>query len=204
MLRRHSGGEARWLQDLRRIDQEGEFRSLREYRPGDNPKRIHWPTSARLQKLYVREFERREMPSVLILLDSFVPEDQSAESAGRRERYERAVSFAATLGWLLNQRGIYYAFASFCPGLVTLPYDTGFGHLQSLLDALALADVTPEHDVGDLARALSFHDVSTGGICLASAGPVSRQAVSALLGRLGREAVVVDVCQPEFDDIYTH
>jgi uncharacterized protein (DUF58 family) len=204
MLRRHSGGEARWLQDLRRIDPEGEFRSLREYRPGDNPKRIHWPTSARLQKLYVREFERREMPSVLILLDSFVPEGSRTESAGRRERYERAVSFAATLAWLLNQRSIYYAFASYCPHLVTLPYDTGFGHLHSVLEALALADTTPEHDVGDLARALSFHEVSTGGICLASAGPLSRPGASALLGSLGRGAVVIDVCEPEFDEIYTH
>jgi uncharacterized protein (DUF58 family) len=202
-LRRSSGGEARWLQDLRRIDQEGEFRSLREYRPGDNPKRIHWPTSARLQKLYVREFERREMHSVLVLLDSSRAADGASESAGWRERYERAVSFVATLAWLLNQRSIYFAFASYCPELVALPYDTGLGHLNGVLETLAFADTTTEHDVGDLVRALSFHEVSTGGICLVSPGPVS-SGVPALLGPVGPGAVVIDVCAPEFDEIYTH
>jgi uncharacterized protein (DUF58 family) len=202
MLRRYAGGEARWLQDLRRLDQEGEFRSLREYRPGDNPRRIHWPTSARLRKLFVREFERREMHSVLVLLDSFRPPGPDGDSPGLSERYERAVSFVATLALMLNQRNVYYAFASFCPDLVALPYDTGLGHFYNVLETLALADQTPEHDVRDLARALSYHEVSTGGICLVSPGPLSPDEI-AVLSSVGSGCVAVDVCRPEFDEIYS-
>ena len=37
-LLHHKAGEARWLLELRRRDQQGEFQSLREYKPGDNPR----------------------------------------------------------------------------------------------------------------------------------------------------------------------
>ncbi len=34
-----------------------EFSGLREYRRGDNPRHVHWPTTARLNELMVKEFE---------------------------------------------------------------------------------------------------------------------------------------------------
>ncbi len=96
-LVRHKGGEARWLMSLRRRDPQGEFHSLREYKHGDNPRHIHWPTSARLRRLFVREFERQEMHSVLMLLDASVPPGPKEQVQARTERLERAISFTATL-----------------------------------------------------------------------------------------------------------
>lgn len=45
-------------------------RSLREYQPGDPLKYIHWPSSAKANKLLVKEFEIESKGSVIIALDS--------------------------------------------------------------------------------------------------------------------------------------
>ena len=43
---------------------------VREFIPGDPLKRIHWPTSARKQKLIVKEFEKDPLAEVWIFLDA--------------------------------------------------------------------------------------------------------------------------------------
>ncbi len=203
-LHRHKGGEARWLEDLRRKDQHGEFRGLREYAPGDDPRFIHWSTSARLRKLHVREFERREMHSVLILLDTSLPPMGEAEAYAWRERFEWAVSFVATLASVLTERNVYYAFASFCPELVSLPYDQGRGHFIGLMEVLAMAEPTPEKSLHGLVQALSFHDVSTGGVCLVTAGPLADSGGTAALGPLSQCSVAIDASSAEFHEIFSH
>jgi len=87
-----------WDWTLRRAATHGhegdEIRSVREYQPGDSPRLIHWKTSARMGKLYVREIEPERLPAAAILLDTLVP-----RPAGRNglEALELAISFAATL-----------------------------------------------------------------------------------------------------------
>lgn len=68
----------------------GETRSLREYHPGDNLRRVHWRMSAHRGELVVREFEEPLGMEVLLLLDAFCPPN-------RREDFEWTVSLAATL-----------------------------------------------------------------------------------------------------------
>ncbi len=65
-------------------------RSLREFRQGDSPRLIHWPTSARTGKLMIREFESEGLPGFDVLLDltsAWQSEDQ----------FELAVSTALSL-----------------------------------------------------------------------------------------------------------
>ncbi len=203
-LVRHKGGEARWLQNLRRRDPQGEFHSLREYKHGDNPRHIHWPTSARLRRLFVREYERQEMHSVLMLLDASVPPGPQEQVKERMERLETAISFTATLAGMLTRQNVFFAFASFCPELVTLPYDSGQGHFHALLEALALAEPSPERGPRELVDALSYHEVSTGGICLVTPGPLPPQESAVALGTLAHCAVTVSVTEPEFDEYFSN
>ncbi len=49
----------------------GITRSVREYVPGDSPRHIHWPTSARVNKLFVRDFEVEASGYIVIFLDSY-------------------------------------------------------------------------------------------------------------------------------------
>ncbi len=88
----------RWTEaslDGRPLPQRGddEFYGLREYRPGDNPRRIHWRRSARAGQLVVREMARLGAAQIWCILDTRIP----AGDADLAERLEEAVSCAATV-----------------------------------------------------------------------------------------------------------
>ena len=73
-----------------------EFRSLREYKPGDNIRMIHWRVSAHLGTLFVRETERERSAPVTLVLDSRIPESTPPNERARAvEALEKAVAFAA-------------------------------------------------------------------------------------------------------------
>lgn len=199
-MRRYRGGEARWLVDQRRKDQQGEFRSLRKYQPGDNPRHIHWPTSARMGEFYLREFERREMHSALFLLDAYRRPEDTSDMEGFDARFETAVSFTATLAAQFAERGVPFAFASYCPDMVFVRYDTGIRHLRDVLTTLALAETTDECAPSDLADAVREREMRAGGICLITAGPSNGSALG--LSSAALHNTVIDVSSPEFDEIY--
>jgi uncharacterized protein (DUF58 family) len=73
---------------------DDEFHRLREYRGGDNPRDIHWRTTARRNQLMVREYQHNRRQHLLLVVDLWVPQTPGAPDA---ERVELAVSFAATI-----------------------------------------------------------------------------------------------------------
>ncbi len=95
-----------WHQLLRRAQQgqqtsqprkgrlEGDYYGLREWRPGDSRRWIHWRTSARLNQLTVKQFEQRREETLSLAVDLWLPEEPTeAEHAVA----ERALRFAATV-----------------------------------------------------------------------------------------------------------
>lgn len=71
-----------------------DFHGVREYRPGDELRRVHWPTTARTGKLAVIEFERAYQQDIVIGLDLTRGSDHGE---GRETTLEYAVKVAATL-----------------------------------------------------------------------------------------------------------
>lgn len=67
------------------------FVSMREYVAGDDPRMIHWPTTARTGTLMVREHVEVRRPEFTVVLDT-------APDVGTPEDFEEAVDVAATLG----------------------------------------------------------------------------------------------------------
>ncbi len=49
------------------------FVSLREYRPGDPPRHIHWKSWARLHEPVIKEFQDQHQPHYALVLDNFAP-----------------------------------------------------------------------------------------------------------------------------------
>lgn len=78
-----------------------EFYSMREYVPGDDPKRINWKASARYNELIVNEAEAERVTDVMIVLDTDVTFFGITES----ELFEREVHAAASLTRLLLRQG---------------------------------------------------------------------------------------------------
>jgi uncharacterized protein (DUF58 family) len=55
-----------------------EFLSVREYRPGDSPRHVHWPSTARHGTVMVRELEEERTRRLAIVVELDLP------AAGRR------------------------------------------------------------------------------------------------------------------------
>jgi uncharacterized protein (DUF58 family) len=82
--------------EARRAGRPGheEFHALRPFLPGDNPRLIHWRTSARAGELMRREYRADAGAEWVVLLDAFPPEILRQEA---KRVFERAISCCATL-----------------------------------------------------------------------------------------------------------
>ncbi|HEY0581624.1 MAG TPA: DUF58 domain-containing protein [Chloroflexota bacterium] len=106
--------------------------SIREYRPGDAFNRIHWASTARTQKMMVREFELDPTADVWIILD--LNADVHAGS-GLESTEEYAVTAAASLARHLLEQGRAVGLVS---QTATLPADRGPRQVERILEVLAL------------------------------------------------------------------
>ena len=113
----------------------GEFRNLRDYRPGDDPRDVHWRSSARLGMPLVREYERERAESLWICLDH-------ARTPGRDvEAEEEAVELAASLARTAVERGQPVGLAT---GDGVVDEGSGPAQLERILDALARVTFRPD------------------------------------------------------------
>ncbi|MGH9756148.1 MAG: DUF58 domain-containing protein [Candidatus Acidiferrales bacterium] len=84
-----------------------ELHSLREYQPADNARFVDWKVSAKSARLMVREFAREDERRVMLILDPYLGAPRAelgvlAETE-HTERFERAVSLAASIAWHFHE-----------------------------------------------------------------------------------------------------
>ena len=85
-----------------RAGQSLAYLGVREYRPGDDMRRIHWPATARRGALTVKEYERDLVPYFTLFLDL----DRRARAGmGRKSTLEYLVRTAASIVWTATTRG---------------------------------------------------------------------------------------------------
>ena len=106
----------------------GEYRTLRGYRPGDDPKDIHWRSSARSREPVTREYERDGSETRWVCLDTRSEPGEPAEGA---------VEVAAAL--MAEATRERRPFALVAGDAVLEPGDST-GHLERALDILARVD----------------------------------------------------------------
>lgn len=70
---------------------DDEFHGIREFRSGDNPRAIHWRSSARYGHFMVKEHEQHRAADLIVLLDLYSSTEFS------ESLQERAISLAATI-----------------------------------------------------------------------------------------------------------
>jgi uncharacterized protein (DUF58 family) len=79
-----------------------EFYGLRDYRPGDSMRHVHWRSSARRGSLMVREFEQDVPGAVTLLIDT----RPDVQAGGETENtFEDLIRAAASIAWYVNTRG---------------------------------------------------------------------------------------------------
>ena len=114
---------------VRRRGRGHDLYNLRTYRAGDDPRHIHWRTSAKLDTLLVRETEDEATEDARVLL--------AGTGAHDAARLEAALSEAASIVAHLVRAG---GGVELMGAGLFVPLGHGPGHLRRILTALALYD----------------------------------------------------------------
>jgi uncharacterized protein (DUF58 family) len=148
--------------------------TVREYRRGDDLRRVHWRSSARVGELMVRREEQPWQARATLLLDNRL---RAHRGAGAASSFEAAVSAAASIAVHLSERG-------FTVRLVTATGDDPTAWQRrhdapdaaTLLEALAVVGLTPTSafDLGWL------DETATGGLVIAVLGALEGAEITAL------------------------
>lgn len=130
---------------------EDEFYGVKEYRPGENPRLIHWRRSARLgpgAALVTREMTRVSPPRVMILVDTLLAD----RSVTAHAEVERTIAIAASLASEALEQGLMVGVV--VPGadgnLVTVQPSRGKRHRRDVLSALARIGLNEKVDAKSL------------------------------------------------------
>jgi uncharacterized protein (DUF58 family) len=108
----------------------GDYRALRPYRPGDDPRDIHWKATARVGEPVVREYARDRGDTLHLVLDLRLVADEEGGSA------ETAVEICAALAAAASRRGEPFTLTTSDARLIA---GSGRAQLERTLDLLARA-----------------------------------------------------------------
>jgi uncharacterized protein (DUF58 family) len=201
-----SGGEA-----LRRRTHQitANASGVREYAPGDPLNRIHWLSTARRNRLIVKEFELDPMAEVWLFLDAcrFVHTTLPYEPKPLEEREmwrpslkirlppsseEYSISVAASLARFYLQRGRVVGLVSSGKDFRVLPAERGGRQMGKILEALALLRAEGRLPIEGLVEA-EVRNLPRGSTVVLITPATDRSVVVSveLLSRRGMRPVVV-------------
>lgn len=123
----------------------GEFHSLRDYVPGDEPRSVHWKASARSEELKVRQHEAQGVRRCIVVLDRDGDAYPAPLTDADADVFERAITAAGSLVISAERAGLTTRFVT--GGGVDLRGPEVAGHT---LRVLAPIDLGPP--LGELER----------------------------------------------------
>ncbi len=152
-----------------------EFSGLREYRRGDNPRHVHWPTSARLNELMVKEFEPLASACLYIALD--LAKDANI-GQGKHSTLEYAIRIAASVAGYACRQNMHSRLLA--QGVETLRIASGKGefHYQGILDVLAVADSDGRTPYAEVITEIALNCLRGETVLLLLAEPPHRDAAT--------------------------
>lgn len=108
---------------------------VREYRPGDSLSHIHWPSTAKMDRLMSKEFDSGGHSEVWIFLDL---QASTQAGTGLESTEEYGVTIAASLAKSLIEAGQQVGLVTQGDNLHNIPPKREMDHLWDILKALAL------------------------------------------------------------------
>jgi len=111
-----------------------EFFGIREYQRGDAISRMHWPSTAKHNKLIVKQFERNSVQEATIVLDLKKGNDIGV---GRETTLEYAVKIAGSIAKFLMNSGAFVQVIGYAHEAIVVPFGKGESHLFKVLEFLA-------------------------------------------------------------------
>jgi uncharacterized protein (DUF58 family) len=132
--------------------------ALRDYRPGDPLKKIHWRSTARCGRPIVKEFVDEFFVRHGLILDTFTKEPFNGA-------FEEAVSVAASFACTVRDRDSLLDLLVVGPIAFTFTTGRGVGQDEKMLEILAGVQPSPDRSFKDLADLVMSHETELSG-CL--------------------------------------
>lgn len=132
------------------IGSSGEFIGLRDYRPGDSLRQIHWKSWAHTGKPVVKELEDTHYPRFGLVLDTAPGDPDEAV-------FEEMVSVAASFVVSLDRRDSLLDLMFLAGEVHTVTSGRGMGTAGKLLEVLSAASLSSSPDFNLLASSIIRH-----------------------------------------------
>ena len=138
------------------IGESEEFVSLRDYRPGDPTRRIHWRSWAKVGRPVVKEFQDEHFARHALILDTFA-------GASGGAAFEEAVSVAASFACTLETQESLLDLLFIGDRAYTLTIGRGVAHADQMLGLLATVAPAPDASLEALENLVLHHAPSVSG-----------------------------------------
>ena len=158
-----------------------EFASLRDYRPGDPLRRIHWRSWARVGRPIVKEYQDEFFVRHALVLDTF-----GRSGVGAAEIFEEAVSVAASFAVAIPSQDSLLDLMFVGPEAYRFTAGRGLAHADRMLEVLAGVEPCAGKPFRALRNAvLERHGELSGAICVLLDWDAERRAFVDALRRAG-------------------
>ncbi|MGD8226788.1 MAG: DUF58 domain-containing protein [Desulfobacteraceae bacterium] len=168
-----------------------EFLSLRDYRPGDPLRRIHWKSWAKMGEPIVKEYQDEFFVRHALILDTFQEKDQS-------EILEEALSVAASFAYTIQTQEslldlMFVGTEAYC-----FTSGRGIAHVDRILEILASVRACSDKPFSTLpALVMERASLLSGCICVLLSWDEERQELIHLLKALGLPVLVLVITDDE-------
>jgi uncharacterized protein (DUF58 family) len=177
------------------VGESEEFIGLRDYRPGDPPRHIHWRSWAKRGEPVVKEFQQEFFVRHALVLDTF--------GAGIADAvFEEAVSVAASFACTVETHDSLLDLLFVGNEAHCVTAGRGVAHPEQLLEVLAAVEPCHEQPFDILSNLVCQHAQAVcGAICVLLAWDQSRQDMLRQLAILGLPLLVIVVTPEDSPDL---
>jgi len=138
-----------------KVGESPDFLGCRDFRTGDDMRRIHWRSTARTGNLVVREFQEEYLCRIAMIVDTFVAPDpfwrRIIGSPVSHDEFESAISLTAALAEYLARGDYVVDIFAAGPDIYHFQGGRSLGYFENILDILACL----EPNRGEPVRTLS-------------------------------------------------
>jgi hypothetical protein len=169
------------------VGESEEFMSVRDYRPGDPIRRIHWKSWARVGRPIVKEYQDEFFVRHALVLDTFQPTEHS-------EIFEAAVSIAASFACTVRTQDSLLDLMFVGPKAYCFTAGRGLAHTHNLLEILAAVRTCRDKPFDALPPLVMEHAGQLSGcICILLSWDGARRRFISRLRALGIPVLVLVV-----------
>ncbi len=149
-------GTAPWfgIETSRVSGDEDEFYGIREYKEGDPIKKIHWLSTARKNKLIVKQFQRQIFFRATIM---FSLEKDKNFGEGKERVAEYMIKIAASVARYLMEMKVSLEIIAHTGEIIHIPFNKGPEHLENIFKFLAIAQAESRINLGEIFEEFSRH-----------------------------------------------